>query len=246
MGHDSFIHGTWLIHTCWHSITHDAGNPTLYTFIFVYGTWLIHLCAQSITQDAGNSTVNLFIFIYEAYLIHMWKGTRLYGGHDLFIRVHFPAQDASIFFFNAFMFIHGSDTWLIYICGKTYSHLGHDPFLFGYVPAHSVTAILLFIHSFLYMGPDSFIHEAFLIHVCAHISAGNADNSTIHSPIFIYGTHDWLISGTWLFGMCAYSTTHNAGNSIVHAFIFVYGTWLIHTWDMTHSHVCIYKRGKCR
>jgi len=93
MGHESFIYGTWLIHQCEHSATHDNDNSTVHASIFIYGThdsfihgtWLIHIwdMTHSTTHDNDNSTVRASIFIYGTHdsfihgtwLIHIWDMT---------------------------------------------------------------------------------------------------------------------------------------------------------------------------
>jgi len=81
--HDSFIHGTWLIHTCWHSITHDAGNSSVHTFMFVCGAWLVHtwdmthwhVCPYQRGRCRQFYCPFIHIHMWDTWLIHTWDMT---------------------------------------------------------------------------------------------------------------------------------------------------------------------------
>jgi len=207
VSHDSFMYGTWLIHTwdmtdslLWQYIQRRCAacarfprferRVTLLTDVcgishshvrhdsFMYGTWLIH------TWDMTHSYVGHDSFIRGTWLIHTWDMTHSYVGHNAFIRgtwlIHtwatystslrcvcpFPAlwkvRGMTHWDFGNHSFPCGA--WLIHIRDMTLLYVGHDSFITLTI-CSTLFRCLSFLPDFRSVWYDSLICVTWLIHI---------------------------------------------------------------------------------
>jgi len=202
MWHDSFICGTWLIHTCdttqlyviWRlsmsriaSFICDMTHSYVWHNAFICVTQHIHIWHHS----GVISHINVLCHTYEWVMSHVNEAnapeyvTRclIPMWHDSFIcvtrHIHMRYDASFICDMMPYSYVmpHSYVTWLIHIWHMTHSYVWHNTFIRDMTPHSYVTWCLIHTWCLIRMWLDSFTYGTWLIHMC----------ETTHS-------YEWVVS----------------------------------------------------
>jgi len=211
---DSFIHGTWLIHTCGHSITHDAGNSSVHTFMFVCGPWLVHtwdmthwhVCPYQRRRCRQFHCPFIHIHMWDTWLMHTWDMT-----HSCVLTIH--RANAGNSTVHSFMFVYGA----------CLLHMGHESFIYGTWLIHQCAHAIMRDNGNSTVRAFMFAYVAWLVRIWL-ICIWDMTHSHVWGMTHSYMGHGSFIYGTWLIHMCGTWLIHMCGTWLIH----MCGTWLIH------------------